>query len=364
VSFSRARACAFRAVTVTLRDLAERLGCRFEGDGAIEITGVAGLAEAGPGDVSFFVNPRYAPALETTRASAVIVADSGAPLRVPSLRATNPYLAFAEALELLTADAVPPPGVHPSSVVAPDASVGADVSIGPFVVIAPGARIGDRVVLHPHVVIGRGATIGPDSVLYPHVSVRERSVIGARVILQDGAVIGSDGYGFVGLTDGTHRKIPQRARVVVEDDVEIGANTTIDRPAVGETRIEAGTKIDNLVQIAHGVRVGAHSLLAAQVGIAGSATLGNHVTLAGQVGVAGHLTIGDHVIATAQTGIPSSVEPHSVVSGYPAMPNREWVASSAVVRRLPDLRRQLLALSRRLDALEARLGENRPERDE
>ena len=146
------------------------------------------------------------------------------------------------------------------------------------------------------------------AILYPHVSVRERSVIGARVILQDGVVIGSDGYGFVPLTDGTHRKIPQRARVVVEDDVEIGANTTIDRPAVGETRIEAGTKIDNLVQIAHGVRVGAHSLLAAQVGIAGSVTLGDHVTLAGQVGVAGHLTIGDHVIATAQTGIPSSVE--------------------------------------------------------
>jgi UDP-3-O-[3-hydroxymyristoyl] glucosamine N-acyltransferase len=348
-------------MTMTLRELADRLGCRLEGDGTIEITGVAGLEAAGPGDVSFFANPRYAAALETTRASAVIVSEHGAAgPRVAALRTPNPYLAFAEALELLTGDAVPPPGVHPSSVVAADAFVGADVSIGPFVVIAPGARIGDRVVLHPHVVIGPGAAIGDDCILYPHVSVRERSVIGARVILQDGAVIGSDGYGFVGLTDGTHRKIPQRARVVVEDDVEIGANTTIDRPAVGETRIEAGTKIDNLVQIAHGVRVGAHSLLAAQVGIAGSVTLGDHVTLAGQVGVAGHLTIGDHVIATAQTGIPSSVEPHTVVSGYPAMPNREWVASAAVVRRLPELRRQLLALSRRLEALEARIGEDPP----
>ena len=285
------------------------------------------------------------------------------PPPVAALRAPNPYLAFAEALELLTADDMPQPGVHPSSVVAADASIGVDVSIGPFVVIASGARVGDRVVVHPHVVIGRGASIGNDSILYPHVSVRERSVIGARVILQDGVVIGSDGYGFVALPDGTQRKIPQRARVVIADDVEIGANTTIDRPAVGETRIEAGTKIDNLVQIAHGVRVGAHSLLAAQVGIAGSATLGDHVTLAGQVGVAGHLTIGDHVIATAQTGIPSSVEPRSVVSGYPAMPNREWLASSAVVRRLPELRRQLLALIRRLDALEARIGEDRPERD-
>ncbi len=347
---------------MTLRELAERLGCRLEGDGAIEITGVAGLEDAGPGDVSFFANPRYAAALKTTRASAVIVAEDGAPLEVAALRAAKPYLAFAEALELFTGDAVPPPGVHPSSVVAADAFVGADVSIGSFVVIAPGACVGDRVVLYPHVVIGAGASIGNDSILYPHVSVRERSVIGARVILQDGVVIGSDGYGFVSLTDGTHRKIPQRARVVVEDDVEIGANTTIDRPAVGETRIEAGTKIDNLVQIAHGVRVGAHSLLAAQVGIAGSVTLGQHVTLAGQVGVAGHLTIGDHVIATAQTGIPSSVEANSVVSGYPAMPNREWVASSAVVRRLPELRRQLLALIRRLDALEARIGEDRPDR--
>ena len=170
----------------------------------------------------------------------------------------------------------------------------------PFVAIGSGARIGDRVVLHPHVVIGRGVSIGDDCILYPRVSVRERSVIGARVILQDGVVIGSDGYGFVTLPDGTHRKIPQRATVVIEDDVEIGANTTIDRPAVGETRIQAGTKIDNLVQIAHGVRVGAHSLLAAQVGIAGSTVLGDHVTLAGQVGVAGHITIGDHVIATAQ----------------------------------------------------------------
>jgi UDP-3-O-[3-hydroxymyristoyl] glucosamine N-acyltransferase len=347
---------------MTLRELADRLGCRLEGDGTIEITGVAGLEAAGPGDVSFFANPRYAAALETTRAAAVIVSEQGAAPLVAALRAPNPYLAFAEALELLTADAEPTPGVHPSSVVAADASLGANVSIGPFVVIAPGARIGNRVVLHPHVVVGRGATIGDDTILYTHVSVRERSVIGARVIVQDGAVIGSDGYGFVPLTDGTHRKIPQRARVVIEDDVEIGANTTIDRPAVGETRIGAGTKIDNLVQIAHGVRVGAHSLLAAQVGIAGSATLGDHVTLAGQVGVAGHLTIGDHVVATAQTGIPSSVDPHSVVSGYPAMPNREWVASAAVVRRLPDLRRQLLSLIRRLDALEARIAEYGPER--
>jgi UDP-3-O-[3-hydroxymyristoyl] glucosamine N-acyltransferase len=344
---------------VTLRELAERLGCRLDGDGAIEITGVAGLEAAGPGDVTFFANPKYAGALQTTRASAVIVAEAERP-PVAALRAANPYLAFARAVGLLTADETPVPGVHPSSIIDRDASVGSDVSIGPFVVIGQGARIGDRVVVHPYVVIGRKATIGPDCVLYPHVSVRERSIIGARVILQDGVVIGSDGFGFVALPDGTHHKIPQRAIVVVEDDVEIGANTTIDRPAVGETRIEAGAKIDNLVQIAHGVRVGAHSLLAAQVGVAGSTVLGDHVTLAGQVGVAGHLTIGHHVTATAQTGIPNSVDPGSVVSGYPAIPNREWLKSSAAVRRLPELRRRLTALADRLEALEARLDPDRP----
>lgn len=341
---------------MTLRELADRLGCRLEGDGAIEITGVAALEDAGPGDLSFFANPKYAAALSTTRASAVILGEGASAAVAAALRADNPYLAFAQAVALFTSDEPPARGVHPTSVIAPDAVLGMDVSIGPFVVIGSRARIGDRAVLHPHVVIGYGASVGVDCLLYPHVSVRERCVIGARVILQDGAVIGSDGYGFVSLPDGTHRKIPQRAIVVLEDDVEVGANTTVDRPAVGETRIAAGTKIDNLVQIAHGVRVGAHSLLAAQVGISGSTTLGDHVTLAGQVGVAGHITIGDHVVATAQTGIPNDVEPRAFVSGYPAIPNREWLKASALVKRLPELRRQVIALGERLAALEARLG--------
>ena len=341
---------------MTLRELADRLGCRLEGDGAIEITGVAGLEAAGPGDLSFFANPRYAAALAATRASAVIVGERAPAPPAAALRAENPYLAFAEAVTLLTRDEPAPSGVHPTSVIAPDAVLGADVRIGPFVVIGSGARIGDRAVIHPHVVIGHAVVVGADCVLYPHVSIRERCVVGARVVVQDGAVIGSDGYGFVSLPDGSHRKIPQRAIVVIEDDVEIGANTTIDRPAVGETRIATGAKIDNLVQIAHGVRVGAHSLLAAQVGIAGSTTLGDHVTLAGQVGVAGHTTIGDHVVATAQTGIPNDVEPRSFVSGYPAIPNREWLKASALVRRLPELRRQVIALGERLAVIEARLG--------
>jgi UDP-3-O-[3-hydroxymyristoyl] glucosamine N-acyltransferase len=239
--------------------------------------------------------------------------------------------------------------------VAPDARLGAAVSIGPFAVVGGGAEIGDRVVLGPHVVVGPGARIGSDSVLHARVSVRERSILGARVVIQDGAVIGSDGYGFVTDPDGVHHKIPQQSRVVIDDDVEIGANTAIDRPAVGETRIGRGTKIDNLVQVAHGVKVGDHVLLAAQVGIAGSTRIGDHVVLAGQVGVAGHLTIGDRARATAQTGIPNSVEPGALVSGYPAIDNREWLKASAIFRHLPELRKQVRDLLTRLDALEARL---------
>jgi UDP-3-O-[3-hydroxymyristoyl] glucosamine N-acyltransferase len=340
---------------VTLAEIAERLGCRLEGDGALVITRVATLDDAGPGDLTFLANPKYASRVATTRAAAIILADDATPAPCAMLRSPQPYRSFAQALVLLGRNERPAAGVHPTAVVAPDARVGADVSIGPFAVVGAGATLGDRVVLHPHVVIGPGAAIGDDSVLHPRVSIRERSLIGARVVIQDGAVIGSDGYGFVTDGDGVHHKIPQQSVVVIVDDVEIGANTTIDRPAVGETRIGQGTKIDNLVQIAHGVKVGRHSLLVAQVGIAGSSTVGDHVVLAGQVGVAGHVTIGDRVRATAQTGIPSSVEPGAFISGYPAIDNRDWLKSSAVFRHLPELRRQLKSLQSRLEALESRL---------
>jgi UDP-3-O-[3-hydroxymyristoyl] glucosamine N-acyltransferase len=346
---------------VRLSELAERLGCRLEGDGTIDITRVAGLEAAGPGDISFFSNARYLPALRATRASAVILADDGPAAPAAMLRAGNPYLAFARALDILMPAARPTPGVHPSAIVSRTASMGADVSIGPFAVIEDEASLGDRVVVHAHAVVGRGATIGADSVLHSRVSVREGCTLGSRVVVQDGAVIGSDGFGFVTDESGVHHKIAQRAAVTIEDDVEIGANTAIDRPAVGETRIGRGTKIDNLVQIAHGVRVGEHTLLAAQVGIAGSTAIGNHVVLAGQVGVAGHLTIGDGVKATAQTGIPNSIDADAFVSGYPAIDNRDWLKSSAVFRRLPELKKQLHDLLHRLEALEARLGEHEDE---
>jgi UDP-3-O-[3-hydroxymyristoyl] glucosamine N-acyltransferase len=340
---------------VTLAELADRLGCRLDGDGAIEIARVATLDQAGPGDLTFLANPKYVQAAQRTRASAIIVADDAPAAPCAMLRSAHPYRSFADALALLGRNERPPDGVHPTAVIAPDARVGVGVSIGPFVVVGAGADIGDRVVLHPHVVLGPGVRIGEDSVVHARVSVRERSVLGRRVVVQDGAVIGSDGYGYVTDPDGVHHKIPQHSVVVIDDDVEIGANTTIDRPAVGQTRIGRGTKIDNLVQIAHGVTVGEHTLLVAQVGIAGSSTIGDHVVLAGQVGVAGHITVGDRARATAQTGIPNSVEPGVTVSGYPAIENRDWLKASAVFRNLPELRRQVQNLLARLDALEARL---------
>ena len=340
---------------MTLADLAARLGCRLEGDGAIEIARVATLDQAGPGDLTFLANPKYAQAAQRTSASAIILGDQAPPAPCAMLRSAYPYRSFADALALLGRNERPPDGVHPTAVIGPDARIGHGVSIGAFVVVGAGADIGDRVVLHPHVVLGPGVRIGEDSVVHARVSVRERSVLGRRVIVQDGAVIGSDGYGYVTDPDGVHHKIPQQSVVVIDDDVEIGANTTIDRPAVGETRIGRGAKIDNLVQIAHGVKVGEHALLVAQVGIAGSSTIGDHVVLAGQVGVAGHITVGDRARATAQTGIPNSVEPGATVSGYPAIDNREWLKASAVFRNLPELRRQVKDLLARLEALEARL---------
>ncbi|MBA2602412.1 MAG: UDP-3-O-(3-hydroxymyristoyl)glucosamine N-acyltransferase [Acidobacteria bacterium] len=337
---------------MTLGEIAEHLGCRLEGEGSVEIHGVAALEDAGPGQITFFANARYAAALRATRAAAVIAAHAveGVPCAV--LRAADPYLAFARAVELFADAWRPAAGVHSQAVVDGSAEVAADASIGPFAVVGEGARIGARTIVHAHVTIGRFARIGEDCLLHSHVSIRERVRIGDRVILQNGVVIGADGYGFARRADGSHHKIPQIGGVTIEDDVEIGANSTVDRPAVGETRISAGTKIDNLVQVAHGVRVGRHVLLAAQVGVAGSSVLEDQVTLAGQVGVAGHLTIGRGTIATAQTGIPNSVEAGSFISGYPAIPNREWLKASAVFRKLPELRKLVGELQRRVADLE------------
>jgi UDP-3-O-[3-hydroxymyristoyl] glucosamine N-acyltransferase len=338
-----------------LREIAERLACRVEGDGDIEICRLAGIEDAGPGDLTFFANPRYTSKLRVTRASAVILGERAEPAPCAMLRSSHPYLAFARAMELFAERWRPGPGVHRLALVDETASVAAGASVGPFTVVSERVRIGEDTVVHPNVTIDRDAVIGKACVIHAGVSIRERVRIGDRVVIQNGAVIGSDGFGFAQTPGGTHHKIPQTGGVVIEDDVEIGANSTVDRPALGETRIAAGAKIDNLVQIAHGVRVGRNSLLAAQVGIAGSTTLEDNVTLAGQVGVAGHLTVGKGSVATAQSGIPNSVEAGSFVSGYPAVPNREWLKSSAVVRKLPELRKTIAELERRLAELEERL---------
>jgi UDP-3-O-[3-hydroxymyristoyl] glucosamine N-acyltransferase len=337
---------------VKLSDIAERLGCRLEGDGALEIRRVAGIEDAGPGDLTFFTNQKYAPELRRTAASAVILGDRAEAAPCAMLRTLHPYVAFARAVELFADGWRPPAGVDGRAVVGAGASIAPDASVGPFVVIGEGAAIGARTIVYAHALIGRHARIGEDCVIHAHASVRERVQIGHRVVLQDGAVVGSDGFGFARLPDGSHHKIPQIGDVIVEDDVEIGANATIDRPAVGATRIGAGSKIDNLVMIAHGVTIGRQVLLAAQVGIAGSTTIEDGVTLAGQVGVSGHITIGKGTIATAQSGIPNSVEPGSFISGYPAIDNREWLKSSAVFRKLPELRKAIADLERRLAELE------------
>ncbi|MCC7031904.1 MAG: UDP-3-O-(3-hydroxymyristoyl)glucosamine N-acyltransferase [Acidobacteria bacterium] len=337
---------------MTLGDLAAALGCPLEGDGSPDIVRVARIEEAGPGDLTFLANMKYAHALAATRASAVIAAPgvTGAPCAV--IRSAEPYVTLARAVAMLAPPDRPEVGVHPLASVAESAEVAPSASIGPFAVVAAGAHVGARTIVHAHAVIASGAVVGPDCVLHAHVSIRERCTLGARVVVQDGAVIGSDGFGFATAADGTHVKIPQLAPVIIEDDVEIGANTTIDRPAVGETRVRAGTKIDNLVQIAHGVLVGRNTLLAAQVGIAGSTTVGDSVMLGGQVGVTGHVAIGDRARAVAKTGITNSVEAGAFVSGYPAIPNMEWRRSSAVFRKLPEMRKRLKDLEQRIEELE------------
>lgn len=340
---------------MTLADLAAAVGCPFEGDGSLNLVRVATIEQAGPGDLTFLANRKYARALGGTRASAVIAgAEVAAPCAI--LRSAEPYVTFAQAAALLMPADRPPAGVHPLAAVDSTAVVAPTASIGPFAVLGAQAHVGDRTIVHPHVVVGTGSVVGADCILHAHVSIRERCQLGDRVVVQNGAVIGSDGFGFATRADGTHVKIPQGGPVIIEDDVEIGAHTAIDRPAVGETRIQAGTKIDNLVQIGHGVVLGRDVLLAAQVGIAGSTRVGSHVVLGGQVGVGGHLTLGDGMKAVGQSGITNSVAPGAFVSGYPAIENIEWRKASAVFRKLPEMRRRLRELEQRLEEFQQQQG--------
>jgi UDP-3-O-[3-hydroxymyristoyl] glucosamine N-acyltransferase len=317
--------------------LAQRLGCQVEGPADLEITGVAGMDEATEGQVTFLANPKYHAKLGTTRAAAIIAAQGVDTLGKPALRSADPYLTFARALEVFYPPQRPLVGIHPTAVIAPDAKLGRNASIGPYVVIEEGVELGDDCVLKSFVVIYRGAKIGHRFLAHAHAVVRENVRIGNDVILQNGVVIGGDGFGFVPLADGTYYKITQAGTVVIEDGVEIQANSCIDRAAVGETRLHRGIKVDNLVQVGHGCDIGENTLLCSQVGIAGSAKIGRQVILTGQVGVAGHLTIGDHVIATPQTGVPNDVRPHTTISGSPAVDHELWLKCSAAYRRLPEM---------------------------
>jgi UDP-3-O-[3-hydroxymyristoyl] glucosamine N-acyltransferase len=340
---------------MTLGELADRLGCRLEGDASIDVHRVAGLDEAGPGDVTFLANSKYASKLPTTKAAAVIASDSVHDAPCAVLRTAQPYLAFAAAVAVLTPPARLAPGISPLAAIDPTAEIGPEVAIAPFVSIGAGARIGARTELRSHVVIGSGAQIGADCVIHALASIRDGVVIGDRVVIQDAAVVGSDGFGFARRPDGSHQKIPQVGAVVIEDDVEIGAHTAIDRPAVGETRIGVGTKIDNLVQVAHGVKIGRHALLAAQSGIAGSSVLEDQVVLAGQAGVTYHVRLGRGAVVSARSVVTKDVEAGEQVAGMPAGPITEWRESAVLVRRLPELRRTLADLQSRLEALESRL---------
>jgi len=328
-----------------LGKIASTLGARLEGDAELEITGVAGIEEAGPGHITFVSNPKYAAAARTTRASAVIVADDFPALAAATLRTKNPYLVFARAIELFYQPPRYEPGIHSTAVVHPSARIGKNASIGAYVVVAEDAEIGDDCVLLPHVVIYRGARIGRNFFAHAHAVVREHCRLGDNVILQNGVVIGADGFGFAKDDAGRWQKIVQSGPAVLEDDVEVQANACVDRASIGETRIARGAKVDNLVQVGHGSSVGTDTLLCAQVGLAGSTEVGKNVILAGQVGVAGHCRIGDGAVATAQSGIPSDVEDGKTVSGYPAIDNRDWLRSVAVFNKLPELAKKVRKLA-------------------
>jgi UDP-3-O-[3-hydroxymyristoyl] glucosamine N-acyltransferase len=320
-----------------LGELAARLECQLEGPEDVEIAGVAGMDEANAGEITFLSNPKYLPKLHTTRAGAIIARPDVNTLGKPVLRSADPYMSFARALEIFYPPQRPPAGIHPTAVIASDAKLGRNPSIGPYVVIEAGAEIGDDCVLKSFAMIYPGVRIGDRFFAHSHAVVRENVRIGNDVILQNGVVIGGDGFGFAPRPDGTFYKIVQAGTVIIEDGVEVQSNSCIDRAAVGETRLRRGVKVDNLVQVAHGCDIGDNSLLCSQVGIAGSVKLGHNVILTGQVGVAGHLSIGDHVVATPQTGVPNDVRPHTTISGSPAVDHQLWLKASAVYRRLPEM---------------------------
>ena len=329
-----------------LREIATALECRLVGDPEIEVTGIASLEEAGPDELSFLSNPKYARLARETRAGAIIANAPIDGLEPAFLVSTNPYLDFARALDLFHPGPRHEPQVHRTAVISPSARLGSGASVGPYAVIEERVEIGRGALIGPHVVIERAARVGDDFTAHAGATVCHGSRIGDRVTLHHRVTVGSDGFGFARRADGTHRKIAQTGRVVIEDDVEIQAGSCVDRAAVGETRIGRGAIIDNLVQIGHAVKVGPNTIVCAQVGIAGSTTLGSDCVLAGQVGIINHLNIGNRVLVTAQSGVGHDLPDGAKVSGSPAFDNRRWLRSTAVFGRLPEIAREVKSLRR------------------
>jgi UDP-3-O-[3-hydroxymyristoyl] glucosamine N-acyltransferase len=326
-----------------LSHIASVLNVRLENESTdTEITGLNGIEQAGPGELTFVSNPKYAAAARSTKASAVLVAEDFTGISTARLlRAKDPYLSFARALELFHPGLRYEPGVHNSAVVHATAKIGRNPHLGPYVVVGENVKIGDNAVLLAHVVIYRGAKIGNNFFAHAQAVVREDCVIGNNVLLQNGVVIGSDGFGFAKTDDARWHKIPQPAPVVIEDDVEVQANSCIDRASVGETRIRRGVKIDNLVQVGHGSQVGEDALLCSQVGLAGSTEIGKRVILTGQVGVVGHCKVGDDAIVTPQSGVAHDIPAGALVSGAPAVDHKLWLKYSALLSKLPEIARAL-----------------------
>lgn len=339
-------------MNISVKELAERLNCHFEGDGKTVITGVASLEMAGTGDLVFLAKPKLRAFLEKTNASAAIL-PPGEPFdRIPVIRAADPHLAFVRAVQLFYSPYRPQPGIHPTAVVSSSAGIGVGAAVGAYCSVADDVEIGAGTVIFPLVTIYPRAKIGEQTVIHSGVSIREDVKIGSRVIIHNGVVIGSDGFGYLKAEDGSRIKIPQKGIVVIEDDVEIGANTTIDRAALGETIIRKGTKIDNLVMIAHNVEIGENGILAAQVGIAGSSKVGKNALLMGQVGIADHVTVGDNVLIAAKSGVTKDIPSGSFVSGSPHLDIRDWRKVWALMPQMYDIVKDFKKLKARVEELE------------
>ena len=335
---------------MNLGELASTLGAELRGDSSLEVTGVKGIEEAGPTEVTFVANPRYAGLARKTRAAAILVEPDFPEIDAPTLRLKNPYLAFSRTLALFYQPPVYAPGIHPTAAIDPTAQIAEGAHIGAYVVVGPGVRLGPHATLLPHVVLYPGVVAGAHFFAHAHAVVREACILGDNVTLENGAIIGADGFGFAKNESGHWEKIPQSGPVHLGNRVDVQANACIDRATVGVTEIRDGTKVDNLVQVGHGSRVGQNTLICAQTGLAGSSVIGNNAILAGQAGVAGHCSLGDGVILTAQSAVSHDIPAGKVISGSPGFDNRVWLRAVSIFQRLPELLKRLDRVEKSLAA--------------